>query len=167
MMANALMEALQFGEDDLATNRAGMLSATQVERLRASRRRALLVSAGALIVIALVASGLLFIAEQGGSWVGVLVGIALTLINAVIMARAVQSWLRTEDDLRRGEVEKIEGNVKRTVRVFGRLPVYLLAVNGREVAVGKEVFNAVQDGGYYRLYRARRTGTLLTAEAAR
>ena len=166
-MTNALMEALQFGEDDLATNRAGMLSATQVERLRASRRRALLVSAGALVVIALVASGLLFVAQQGGSWVGVLVGIALTLVNAVIMARAVQSWLRTEDDLRRGEVEKIEGSVARTVRVFGRLPVYLLTINGREVVVTKEVFNAVKDGGYYRLYRARRTGTLLTAEPVR
>jgi hypothetical protein len=167
MMTNALMEVLQFGEDDLATNRAGMLSAAQVERLRAARRRALLLSASALIVIALVASGLLFIAEQGGSWVGVLVGIALTLVNAVIMARAVQSWLRTEEDLRRGEVEKIEGSIARTVRVFGRLSLYLLTVNGHEVVVTKEVFNVVKDGGYYRLYRAQRTGTLLTAEAVR
>jgi hypothetical protein len=163
-MTNALMELLRFSEEDLATNRAGMLSEAQVERLRGARRRALLVSVGALVVIALVASGLLFIAEQGGSWVGVLVGIALTLVNALIMARAVQSWLRTEDDLRRGAVKQIEGNVKRTVRVFGRLPVYMLTINGREVVVTKEVFNAVKDGGYYRFYRARRTGTLLTAE---
>lgn len=163
-MTNALMELLRFSEDDLATNRAGMLSEPQVERLRGARRRALLVSTGSLIVIALVASGLLFVAERGGSWVGILVGIALTLVNALIMARAVQNWLRTEDDLRRGEVEKIEGSVKRTVRVFGRLPVYLLAINGREVVVTKEVFNAVRDGGYYKFYRARRTGALLTAE---
>lgn len=166
-MAETLMEQLQFSEEDLATNRAGMLSAPQIERLRKARGRAFLVSGGALTLIALVASGLLFIAERGGSGVGVLVGIALTLLNAIIMARAVQTWMRTEEDLRRGEVEKIAGSVKRTVRIFGRLPVYVLTIDGREIVVSKDVFNSVREGGYYTLYRARRTGTLLTAEPAR
>jgi hypothetical protein len=165
-MSDALMEQLHFEDNDLVTNRAGMMSAPQVERLRSARRQALLVSVAALVVIALIASGILFFAEQGGSWLGIIVGVALTLVNAVIMARSVQTWMRTEDDLRRGEVEMIDGTVKRTVRVFGRLPVYVLTLNGREIIVSKEVFNAVKEGVRYKLYRARRTGTLLTAERA-
>ncbi len=166
-MQHALMEHLEFDAEDLTTNRAGMLSARQVERLRRARGRALLVSGSALALIAVVASGLLFLAQRGGSQIALLVGIALTLVNAVIMARAVQTWLRTEEDLRRGAVEKVEGNIKRTVRIFGRLPVYVLTLDGGEIVVSKDVFNAMTDGGYYRLYRAKRTGALLTAELVR
>lgn len=164
-MSSTLQETLRFDDDDLATNRAGMLSRAQVERLARERRRALLVSGGALAAIALAAAALLFIAQQGGSWVVLLIGIALTVINALIMARAVQSWLRMENDLRRGEVEVIEGTARRTVRIFGRLPVFVIALDDREVVVTKDVFNAITEGGRYRFYRAQSSGALLTAEA--
>jgi uncharacterized membrane protein len=161
---NALASALDFNSDDLQVNRSGMISERQRARLRASRSRAALLSVLALVVIGLVAAGVLFLAQQGKSWIALLIGIALTVVNALIMGRMVQNWLRTAGDLQRAEVQTLSGVVTRTVRVIGRAVIYVLAIDGRELIIPKEVFNAIADGSRWRLYRAAQTGTLLAGE---
>jgi len=76
----------------------------------------------------------------------------------------VQNWLRTAGDLQRAEVQTLSGVVTRTVRVIGRAVIYVLAIDGRELIIPKEVFNAIADGSRWRLYRAAQTGTLLAGE---
>jgi hypothetical protein len=161
---NLLAGALDFDSDDLQINRSGMISERQRARLRTSRSRSTLISVLALVVIGLVAAGVLFLAQQGNSWIALLIGIALTAVNAVIMGRMVQNWLRTAGDLQRAEIQTLSGVVKRTVRVVGRAVIYVLTIEGHELVVPKEVFNAIVDGSRWRLYRAAHTGTLLAGE---
>ncbi len=159
-----LMRLLDFTPDDLQANRAGKLSPRQAARLVRIRRRSTLVSAGIMVVIGLAATVVMFLAQRDNSVIGLLVGITLTIINAIVMARAVQNWLRLADDLRGGAVETLSGGVQRTVRVIGRALIYVLKIDQREVVVPKAVFKAVPEGARYRLFRAQRSGTLLAAE---
>jgi hypothetical protein len=166
MIANPdLMRLLQFDESDLANNRAGLLSAAQRERLTKQRGRAALVNGVAVVIILLIAAVLLFIAQRNNNVFALFIGIALTVVNALLLARTAQGWLRIAGDLARDEVDMLEGKVERTVRVIGRVLVYVLKVGGRELTVTKEVFNAVGEGRRWRFYRARYSGTLLSAEA--
>jgi hypothetical protein len=166
MIANPdLMRLLQFDESDLANNRAGLLSAAQRERLAKLRGRTTLVNGAVVVAILLVAAVLLYIAQRNNNAFVLFIGIALTVINALLLARTAQGWIRIAGDLARDEVETLEGKVERTVRVIGRVLIYTLKVNGRELTVTKEVFNTVGEGRRWRFYRARYSGTLLSAEA--
>ncbi|MCC6617064.1 MAG: hypothetical protein IT320_26565 [Anaerolineae bacterium] len=161
-----LARLLDFTPEDLQANHDGRLSPRQTTRLKRLRRRTTLINAAIMFLIGLAAAVVLFLSQRDASAVGLLVGLALTVINAVVMARAVQNWLRLADDLRGGDVETLNGVVERTVRVIGRVLIYVLKVDRGELVVPKDVFNAVPDGARYCFYRARRSGTLLAAEPA-
>ena len=118
-----LMQLLDFTPDDLQVNRAGKLSPRQAARLVRIRRRSTLISAGIMLLIGLAATLVMFLAQRDNSTIGLLVGITLTIINAIVMARAVQNWLRLADDLNGGTVETLSGGVQRTVRVIGPGPL--------------------------------------------
>jgi hypothetical protein len=167
MIANAdLMRLLQFDAGDLANNRAGLLSERQRQRLRRTRSRAALVNGGVAFVIVIAAAALLFLAQRDNSLPALLVGIMLTVANALLIGLTAQSWLRIAGDLARDEVDTLVGKVERTVRVVGRSVQYLLRVEGKDIPVTKEVFNAVAEGQRWRFYRAKVSGTLLSAESA-
>jgi len=161
-----LARLLDFTPEDLRANHDGRLSPRQATRLKRLRQRTTLISAAIMLLIGLVAAVVLFLSQRDNSAIGLLIGLALTVINAVVMARAVQNWLRLADDLKGDEVETLTGLVERTVRVIGRALIYVLKVDQHELVVPKDVFNAVPDGARYRFYRARRSGALLAAEPA-
>ncbi len=163
-----LQTALGFSAEDLAANRAGSLSVGQAARLRQNWRRQLTVSIILVIVLMLVATFLLYFGQQNDSAVLTFVGMAITVINAVIVGVGAQGYLRMSGDLARGSVVVTSGAVSRVVRVAsGRATSYVLKVDGREeVIVSKLVFNAFAEGQRYTLYRAAASKALLSAEAS-
>ena len=160
------MRLLQFDEGDLANNRAGLLSERQRLRLQRARSRTVLVNGGVAFLIVIVAAALLFLARQSNSIPALLIGIMLTIANAFLIGLTAQSWLRIAGDLQRDEVDVLTGKVERTVRVVGRSVNYLLRVESKDIPVTKEVFNIIPEAQRWRFYRARVSGTLLSAETA-
>lgn len=160
----SLAEALNFSADDLAANRAGRLSEAQRERLNRGWRRTLWIVIGLVVLFGLIATTLLFLAQQQGSAILTGIGIIITVINAMIVGLGAQSYLRTSSDLRGGRVVAVSGVVGHTIRVSGRVLTYVLKVDGQEMLVAKPVFYAVEDGKLYHFYRVPSSKTLLTAE---
>jgi len=85
-----LSEALQFTEEDIAANREGRLSPAQQARLRRGFRRTLIAGIIGIIVIGLGATTLIFLGQQNNSMVLVVLGIALTVLNAFIVGMPVK-----------------------------------------------------------------------------
>jgi hypothetical protein len=164
---NNLMAVLGYGADDLAENRAGRLSAAQRERLSRSARRALLIGVLIVVAIGLAAALFIYLGSVNGSVILNIVGLALTVINAVIVVVIAQNRGRTGADLRAGTVTALTGRLTRTVRVQNRLVTYVLKVNDEEVQVSRALFAAFSDGGRYRLYRTPASKTLVGAEVLR
>ncbi|MEP7290814.1 MAG: hypothetical protein ABI835_03475 [Chloroflexota bacterium] len=160
-----LNEVLSFTDEDLLANRSGRLSEGQKQRLTRISRRTLAILAGIVVVVGLAATLALFFAQRNGSAVLSLIGVLLTVINAVIVGIGAQGYLRTSSDVRGGKVTEISGVVSHTVRVSGRVAAYVLKLDGQEIIVPKPVFFAVEDGKHYRFYRAAASKTLLAAEA--
>ncbi len=160
-----LVEALGFTDADLAANRAGRLSDAQKQRLTKGWRRTLSIFIGVIAAVGFAATLALFLGQRNNSPVLTVVGIALTLINALTVGIGAQSYLRTSRDLRSGSVAAVSGVVSHTLRVSGRLATYVLRLDGEEVIVPKPVFFAIEEGKPYRLYRAPVSKTLLAAEA--
>lgn len=159
-----LPEALNFTDADLVANRAGELSDAQQDRLRRIWRRTLGILVVSVIGIGLAATIILYLAQRNESSVLTLVGIVLTVVNALVVGIGAQSYLRTSSDLRGGSIVEISGVVSHTMRVSGRVATYVLRLDGQEVIVPRPVFFAVEEGKRYRLYRAPATRTLLAAE---
>ncbi len=160
-----LMDILNFSAADLAANQAGRLSEAQSARLRRIWRRTLAIIVGLVLAVGLTATILLFVAQTNGSAILNFIGIALTVINAVIVGLGAQSYLRTSGDLRAGQVAAVSGPVSRTIRMAGRSATYVLKVDGQELIVAKPLFGLIEDGKPYRFYRAPASRTLLAAEA--
>lgn len=159
------MAALGYGAPDLAENQAGRLSAAQRERLRKSAGRALVIGVLIVVGVGLAATILLYLGRLNGSVILNIVGIALTLVNAVILVTLVQNRLRVGGDLNAGTVTAVTGTVARTVRVQNRLVTYVLKLGDEEINVSRAVFATFADGGRYRLYRTPASKTLVGAEA--
>ncbi|MFN8560525.1 MAG: hypothetical protein U0703_02575 [Anaerolineae bacterium] len=100
------------------------------------------------------ATVLLFLGQRNDSPILSLIGITITIINAVIVGLGAQSYMRTSSDLRGGRVATVSGVVSHTIRVSGRVATYVLKLDGQEIIVSKPVFFAVEDARLYRLYRA-------------
>ena len=162
----SLTDALNFSAEDLDANRAGRLSETQKQRLTRGWRRTLWIVIGMVIVFGLAATTILFVAQRNNSLVLNVVGIVLTIINALIVGLGAQSYLRTSSDLKGGRVVTISGVVSHTIRVSGRVATYILKVGDQNVVVSRLVFFAVEDGKAYHFYRAPSSKTLLSAETA-
>ena len=162
----ALADVFNFSAEDLAANRAGALSEAQKARIERGWRRIFWIILALVVGCGLAATILLFLAQQNHSPILSVIGIAITIINAVIVGLGAQSYLRTSGDLRGGRVATINGVVSHTIRVSGRVATYILKVDGQEIVVPKAVFFAVAEGKPYRLYRAPASKTLLAAEAA-
>jgi len=159
-----LDQALGFTAADLAANQDGALSPSQIDRLHASMRRTLAFSAFAFVVVAFAATLFLFFGGQNNVPVLSVIGISLTVVNAVVVGIGAQNYLRTQHDVKAGSVIVLEGSVKRTVRLSGRNPTYILNINEEKIIVPKIMFNAFEEHSTYRLYRAPLTKTVFTAE---
>jgi len=158
-----LAAALNFTAIDLNANRTGDISLAQADRLRRTWRRLLITSLIALGVIVLTAALFLYAGQRTPSAILLLIGIALTVGNALLMGRLVQAYFRLRGDLCPPIVVQ-EGTITRTLRVAGRGRAYLIAIDGQPLYVTKPVFNAFADSTRYRLYRAPASKIILSAE---
>jgi hypothetical protein len=161
-----LAEALNISSEDLDANRAGRLSESQKQRLKRGWRRTLVILITVIVVVGLIATAALFFGQRNSSSILTGIGIVLTVINAVIVGIGAQSYLRTNGDLRGGNVAEVRGVVSHTVRVSGRVATYVLKLDEQEVVVPRPVFFAIEEGKPYRVYRAPASKTVLAAEPA-
>lgn len=159
-----LMRELEFTAEDLAVNRAGQLSETQLDRLRVRRKRSIATGILMTLVLAFIASLCIFGGIQGSA-VLLIIGVGLTLVSAVITGTFARYWMRLSADIRENTVSAFSGQLERVVKpVNQRVVTYLLRVGGAEFAVTKDQFKAFAHESTYTLYRAKYTGTLLSAE---
>ena len=158
-----LPDALHFSEDDIAANRDGRISAEQQARLRRGFRRTLIAAVVGIILIGLGATTLIFLGQQNNSTVLIILGIGLTVLNAIIVGFLVRNRLRLQSDLAK-PVRMQDGIVSRTLRISGRSPTFILKFEGDELIVTRDTFNAFIDGAVYKLYRTAASETLIAAE---
>lgn len=165
-----LMAVLQFSPADLEANRAGTLTDAQRQRLRRGGRPLFYAVVGLALALIIGAALLIYLGQRNESPILSLVGVSLTVINAVVLAVGVGSRLRLSADLRSRRVVTISGVVRRVVRVSRRSAAYVLAVELPEgtlrLNVSKAVFNSFQDGVRYHLYRTPSARLLVAAEIA-
>jgi hypothetical protein len=165
-----LMGTLKFSVEDLEANRAGKLSAAQINRLRSRRNRVLLIGLVAMVVMALIATTFLFFGNQQESPILSLVGMGVAVLNAVMLSVFLRHWLRLSADMR-GAVVSICGEPTFTVRMLNpRVALYLVHVESEqdtaEFDVSHVMFESLRKHkGTYYFYRASNTGALLSVEA--
>lgn len=164
MTDKALMRELDFNFDDLAANREGRLSESQLDRLRQKRSRSMAIGFGVILVLAFVASLFIYSGTRG-SGVMYIIGLGLAVCSAVIMSSFARQWLRLSADLRESIASPFSGKLERVVKpVNKRIATYLIRIGGGEFSVNKETFRAFAHEAKYTLYRAKYTGILFSAE---
>lgn len=162
----ALEQEIDFTPDDLDTNRLGKLSEMQDYNLRVRRQRSIAIGVAILLMVAVIASLLIFLGtDEGGSIILTLIGIGLTICNAALVGTFARHWFRLTADIRGGICTTSTGKLERVIKPMTRRVMnYMIRVGEVEVFVSKETFEAFYHGQIYTLYRAPHTGTLLSAE---
>ncbi len=156
-----LMRELGFTAEDLTANRAGMLSEMQHYQLRTRRRRSMVIGLCFVVVVAFIASGLIFV----GGLILTLIGVGVTVCGAALMGLFARHWLRLTADIQGRRVRAHQGPLERVIKpVTRRVLNYMIRVDGAEVFISKEAFDLFQHQQHYAIYRAPATGTLLSAE---
>lgn len=158
------MPVMNFDTADITANRQGDLSARQQQRLHRMRRRAIVIGGALFFLLAFIATLLMFIGQQNGTWVLGFLGVLVTVCNAILMGMFGRHYMRLSADLRSGNVERISGEMNRVVRPIGKVNNYHLRVNEVDFVVDKDTFKLFRHEHAYHLYRARRSGILLSAE---
>lgn len=162
--AETLMPHLQFDTDDLQANRAGKLGGNQRERLKNLQTRALLVGIGGFFGFALAATTLLFFGSENGLLVMTLLGIFVTILNAIFVGMFARQYMRLRADLQSGEIEVISGTMERVVKADGRMNNFLLRIDNEEFYIKKDLFKLFRHEVDYHIYRAIHSRVLLAAE---
>lgn len=159
-----LMTRLRFTAADLAANQGGELSEEQQARLRQSQTRLVAIGAASFIAAVFLATLFLFLGQQNRTLVLTIIGILLTLVNALWVGTVARQWLRLSADLREQTVEMLAGPLERVLRPTRAGQNYLVRVAGHDFAVDKETFKAFTHEATYRFYRTPHTHTLLSVE---
>jgi len=159
----ALMQVMNFTDDDLQANQAGQLGDGQIDRLQRLQQRTLLTGGGAFFVLTLVATGFLFMGGQNESVIFTVIGISFTVINAITVGLFGRNWMRLSADIRSGTVQRIAGELERVVKP-GQVSQYVLRVEDFTFDVKKEVFKEFRHEINYAFYRVPHSGILLGAE---
>ena len=164
MSGGDLGRALNFDMADLAANRDGSISESQAQRIQRDRRRTAIFAALACLALALTATVLLYIGQTAQNTIASLGGVGLTLFNALLVGYAGRAFMRLNGDLRLGGVEALTGQVERILRRGRQSDNYRLRINGVDLPITKEVFLCFRHRAQYRVYRARHSRRLLSAE---
>jgi hypothetical protein len=164
MSAADLTTLLKVDSTDIAANRDGHLSEAQRDRLHGLRARTGWIGAGVVLLTTLAAALLLFFGEQQDSVVLRYVGIGVTLCNAAAVGLFARQWLRLSADLRGGQVASAAGSLRHTIRISGRVAVYIIEVDAVRFTVDKSIFFGFEEGRRYRLYWSPAARVLLAAE---
>jgi hypothetical protein len=159
-----LSAVLDFTPNDLAANRAGELSPRQQARLSRMRQRTWLIGLAAALILALVATALLFTGRRNDSAILTIVGIGLTICGTAMLGIFVRYWLRLSADLEGGQVEVISGSTERVIRVMGRITTYMLQVGDARLSLDRDTLKIFDHETGYHIYQSRHAGILLSAE---
>jgi len=159
-----LMSRLRFTDDDLEANHAGALSEGQETRMQSAQMRLLLIGASTFMGAVLLATIFLFVGQRNHSLVLSMIGVLLTLVNALWVGTVARQWLRLSADLRAHRVEVLEGVLERILRPTRYGQNYLVRIAGQDFSVDKDTFKIFQHESHYRFYRAPHTHTLLSVE---
>jgi hypothetical protein len=162
--ASQLMPLMGFDEEDLAQNRAGKLGENQREHLQSLQNRALLIGIAGFFAFAFLATTLLFFGQENDTLILGLLGIFMTILNAIFLGMFGRQWMRLRADLSDNAVDKIQGRMERVVRPDGRMNNFLLRVEGQEFYTRKDLFKLFRHEVDYTLYRAPHSRVLLAAE---
>lgn len=162
---DALMQPLQFTQDDLKANRNGQLGDNQRARLQSLQTRAILVGIAGFFGFALLATIFLFFGSENGFLIMTFIGIFLTLCNAIFVGMFARQYMRLRADLDNGEIDIISGEMERVVKADGRMNNFILRVNEEDFHVKKDLFRLFRHEVPYKIYRARHSAVLLAAEA--
>ncbi|MCK6577441.1 MAG: hypothetical protein L6Q98_04975 [Anaerolineae bacterium] len=162
--ALSLAQALGFSEQDLDANHGGRLSEAQMNRLRRLQRRSLIGIAAGMVFNGLAAAVFIYLGASSESPVLTVIGMGLTVVNAMIVGVGGATFMRAQHDLRAGEVAALEGKLIHTIRVNRRKRTYMIDIAGERLVIPREVFTAFDEGSAYRLYRSPATRILLSAE---
>ncbi|MBL8133390.1 MAG: hypothetical protein JNL42_16135 [Anaerolineae bacterium] len=165
--ALSLTQALGFSDHDLNANRRGKMSETQANHLRRLQRRSLIGTAAGMVFNGLAAAVFLYLGASTDSPVLTVIGMGLTVVNAVIVGVGGANFMRAQHDLRAGEVAALEGTLRHTIRVSRGNRAYMIDVAGERLIIPQDVFTAFDEGSAYRLYRSPATRILLSAEKLR
>ena len=163
--ASDLRRALDFDAADLAANRRGLLSPAQIRRLQRERRRSATFTGLAFVLLALLATALLYWGQLSANALLGLSGIGLTIVNALLVGYAGRAIMRIGGDLRDGRATAISGETERVLRRGRQRDNYLLRIAGRDLPATKEVCLGFRHRGRYRMYLTSHTSRLLSAEA--
>lgn len=160
----ALMMEMRFGPDDLEANQQGRLSEDQASYLRQQQRRAVLIGAVAFMILALLATILFYVAQQQDSPILTMLGIALTICNAIMTGILARNWYRINADLSSGQIASQDGLLTRTIRRAGNSSQYLVGIDAVRFSVKKGAFKLFRHEERYTLYYAPTAHILLSAE---
>lgn len=163
-MADSLMQPLQFTGDDLLANRQGQLGDNQRQRLQSLQVRALIIGASGFFAFALVATIFLFFGSENSLLIMTLIGIFITICNAIFVGMFARQYMRLRADLTGGEIDNIAGQLERVVIPNGRMNNFLLRIEGEEFYVKKDLFKLFRHEVHYTIYRAKHSRVLLSAE---
>ena len=162
---DALMAALQFTSVDLDANRQGRLSPAQRRRIKQARQRQLLIAVALFVMFVIGATIFLYAGQIADNRILSGAGGALIVMNALLVGIAGRGAMRVNGDLRSGNVETLAGEVERVLRRGRQIDSYLLRIGGADLRVTKDIFLGFAHERPYRIYIARGTGRLLSAEA--
>lgn len=158
------MQPLQFTEDDLVANRQGQLGKTQRDRLKGLQVRALIIGIIGFFAFALIATIFLFFGSENSLFIMTLIGIFITICNAIFVGMFARQYMRLRADLNSGEIDILEGQLERVVIPNGRMSNFLLRIEGEEFYVKKDLFKLFRHDVHYRFYRTVHSHVLLSAE---
>lgn len=151
-----------FDQADLDSNRAGLLSPIQRQRLW---RQDMLRIVGAAVCLF---AGVMFNIVLLVGWMsvhgrGAALGVSLILLGLILAVWSAETWL----DLAPGSVLVAEGRLRPTERVvtgrYGARTVYCFEIGGQTFDVPKQAHDEVREGNR-RLYYLRRTRTVLSLD---
>jgi hypothetical protein len=168
-----LMRALEFTPEDLAANRDGQLSARQREAMHTRRTRLIMIGLAAALVGAVAAALCLQFGRRSDAPILTIIGIGLTVLDALLIGVFGRQIMRLNADLRGGAVKRACGEAVLTVRVITRrASLYIVRVGDSsdpahyvESAVSLPTFEAFRERKPYCVYSAPHSGTLLSAES--
>ncbi|MGB7339120.1 MAG: hypothetical protein WBC91_09535 [Phototrophicaceae bacterium] len=161
---DALMQPLDFTPDDLEANRAGHLGDNQRYRLQQLQRNALLIGMGGFFAFAFIATIFLFFGSENSYIVMTLIGMFITICNALFVGMFARQYMRLRADLENGEIDIISGEMERVVKANGRMNNFLLRINETEFYVKKDLFQLFRHEVPYNVYRTKHSRVLLAAE---
>ena len=153
-------QVLRFTQDDLAANREGSVSPVQATRLRT---RSVQVWLLATVILAVLAGAFVLAVRFRSAWYLVFAAIWL-LISLIVLPGMIRYSIALLRE-RQGKVAVVQGYGEKTHRRLTRSVIKSYVVNGQRFDVNGRAYEAMVDGGSYRLYYTPLRNTILSVEA--